>query len=423
MTIRLNQKEKRRLESIAGNGKPAWIRRARLILLRDEGLPTGQIGEQVGLSSSRVRHWIREYKKRGIDIFPAQALAASGKSGAQRRPSAEATEQGEGHDPEPWRGLIPAEERLETPGISPEDWMSEAGRKILRFHLYCMLDHEAGTRLGEDVLELHDMRVALRRMRSAMKVFRPYFKKGALKTYRAGLRKTGRVLGRVRDLDVSIEKARNHLSAGPSPDPSPLQPLFDTWQAERSDARQRMLKHLNGKRYRRLVKSFASFLENEQFGKPSSKKEPAALRVHQCAPEIIYKRDRVVRSYHSVLAEANLGTLHSLRIDVKRFRYTLEFFQEVLGEEVKAVILSAVELQTHLGDLHDADVACQLLIGFLDSWRAEDRHERVDISGITSYLDAKQAELHQLVADLPRIWKAFTGNATKRELALAVARL
>ncbi|HVA87393.1 MAG TPA: CYTH domain-containing protein, partial [Candidatus Saccharimonadales bacterium] len=54
-----------------------------------------------------------------------------------------------------------------TPGVTADDVVAEAGRKVLRFHLARLIDREDGTRLGEDPEELHAMRVATRRMRAA----------------------------------------------------------------------------------------------------------------------------------------------------------------------------------------------------------------------------------------------------------------
>ncbi|NIM94964.1 MAG: CHAD domain-containing protein [Anaerolineales bacterium] len=325
--------------------------------------------------------------------------------------------------PEPTPVVTPPVKRRKTPGVMPEDWMSEAGRKVLAFHFYRMLDHEPGTVLGEDIEELHDMRVAVRRMRSAMRIFRPYFKKGVLTPYLNDLRRTGRVLGRVRDLDVFLQKAQKYIEEGSSSDPSAIDLIIENWQSQRAEARDGMLKYLDSKRYRNFVQSFGEFLETEGAGgiRPSSGK-PTPLRVFQCAPAMIYARDQVVRSYDDVLEDAPLETLHSLRIDIKRFRYTLEFFREVL-EEAELVIKTAVKLQDHLGDLNDADVACQLLIGFLDRWRSEDRRERINISGVTDYLVAKQVELLELVETFPKAWESYNSPEVRKHLALAIARL
>ncbi|MEJ2757266.1 MAG: CYTH domain-containing protein, partial [Anaerolineales bacterium] len=83
---------------------------------------------------------------------------------------------------------------LDRPGIEPDDAMSEAGRKVLRFHYRRMLYHEPGTRLGEDAEALHDMRVATRRMRAAFRLFGDYFDPQVMAPLVKGLKRTGRSL-------------------------------------------------------------------------------------------------------------------------------------------------------------------------------------------------------------------------------------
>src|SRR5512145_2820492 len=102
-----------------------------------------------------------------------------------------------------------------TPAIAavqPEDGMAEAGRKILLAELVLMLNQEAGSRSGEDIEHVHDMRVAIRRMRSAVRLLKPYLKGKAIKGYNRNLRQSGLVLGDVRDLDVMIEQLQAYTA-------------------------------------------------------------------------------------------------------------------------------------------------------------------------------------------------------------------
>jgi hypothetical protein len=160
----------------------------------------------------------------------------------------------------------PPEKKLKAPGLLPDDPMSEAGRKVLRFHFERMLEHEPGTRLGEDFEELHDMRVATRRMRSAFRVFSPYFDPDVLKPFLKGLRRTGRALGSVRDLDVFMEKAQEYLDGLPEEERSSLDPLLANWQEQRETARAQMLEYLDGKKYQQFVRDFGAFLLTEGAG-------------------------------------------------------------------------------------------------------------------------------------------------------------
>ena len=324
--------------------------------------------------------------------------------------------------PPPAKPSLP--KKIKKPGILRDDPMSEAGRKTFLFHFVRMLANEDGTREGSDIEELHDMRVATRRMRSAMRVFRPYYQKKAIRPFLKGLRQTGRALGSVRDLDVFMENAAAYLQTLPPEDQTSLDPLLSSWEVQRDAARAKMLTHLDSNNYNRFVSGFGEFLTTEGAGailpKPS---KPTADRVFQIIPVLIYHHLEVVLAYENVLEGASLETHHALRIDMKRFRYILEFFQEVLGREVKPVIADAVAIQDHLGALNDADVACQILIEYLDNWREKDQRERINIQGVTQYLIAQQTTLRTLVDTFPEQWEHFTRKEMRRELGLAVANL
>ena len=120
--------------------------------------------------------------------------------------------------------------------------------------------HEAGTRRGEDIDFLHDMRVATRRMRAAFEVFADGFEPKTIKAHLRGLRATGRALGRVRDLDVFMEKAGRYLETLPEEQRVGLDPLLNAWRGERDTGRATMLEHLNGEGYATFKRKFLTFL-------------------------------------------------------------------------------------------------------------------------------------------------------------------
>jgi CHAD domain-containing protein/transposase-like protein len=447
MEERLTAEEQAILNWIASDGRATYVRRAHLVLLRDEGIAATAIARQVNLSRAQVYNWLKAFKEKRLDIFPAELLAAAAVAGpppvaqipAEPPPTEEAPSEptvevlpSEPEQTEPEVKPPPPQQQRKSPGVLPDDSMSEAGRKVLLFHFERMLYHEPGTRLGEDIEELHDMRVASRRMRSAFRVFSRYFDADVLRPFLKGLRRTGRALGRVRDLDVFLEKAQRYratqVGAGSSHLPphlyEDLDPLFAEWQRQREAAREQMLACLDGKRYQRFVQEFGQFLNTEGAGAllpPAAR--PSPQQVYQAAPILIYERFNVVRGYDPVIGDAPLETFHALRTDCKRLRYTMEFFREVLGPEAKEVIREVVILQDHLGNLNDADVASRLLICFLDQWSKRKRRERTNISGVARYLVAKQNELHVLLDSFPEVWRHFNRPKMRRLLALAVSAL
>ena len=88
-------------------------------------------------------------------------------------------------------------------------------------------------------------------------------------------------------------------------------------------------------------------------------------RVRDTAGSRIWTAYEHVRAYESVLKWADVATLHQLRIEAKRLRYTLEFVREALGPEAPALISRVVALQDHLGAMNDADIASHMARAFL----------------------------------------------------------
>ena len=120
----------------------------------------------------------------------------------------------------------PALPTIKTPGVTADDHVAEAARKVLRFHLARMLAREAGTREGTNNEELHAMRVATRRQRAAWRVFGDAFRRGRTKRYRSGLREIASRLGAVRDLDVLLDAADLYRADLPKVDQRSLEPLL-----------------------------------------------------------------------------------------------------------------------------------------------------------------------------------------------------
>jgi CHAD domain-containing protein len=328
---------------------------------------------------------------------------------------------------------LPPSIEPEAPQIQPDDSMYDAGRKVLLFHLQNMLYHEPGVIAGEDIEALHKMRVATRRLRVALDVFGPYFEPKRRKGVAADLKRFGRALGRVRDLDVLIHHAQSVLAASPPEERNRLDSLFDHLGKRRDKARVKVLAYLDGQTYLDLIDKIMDLCEaTGPDGDESDTATPSSVQVAHAAPAIIYKHYEVVRTYETLLDQPAMATLHALRMNTKRLRYILEFFREVLGAEAAVVLDSLVRLQDHLGALNDADVARRSLWQYLEKRVAKARKQQKDrppgealpdIEGVTAYVGLRERELHQLHDSLPAVWQEIVSPDTRRNLALAIGVL
>jgi CHAD domain-containing protein len=318
----------------------------------------------------------------------------------------------------------PAEPEPAAQPISAAEPMSEAGRKILGLHFGRMLANEVGTRLGEDIEALHDMRVATRRMRAALQIFEPYYDADATRPLVKGLRRTGRMLGAVRDLDVLLEKAHAFQETLPESVRESFTPLITHWQTARDMARRRMLEYLDGKSYREFTTYSVAFVSTPGEGAiEPGPGQPLPYLVRHVAPQLIFERYEAVRSYDAVLPDAPLPIYHLLRIDCKRLRYALEFFKEVLGSETSGIIKQVTAMQDLLGELQDAHVAEGLIQAFLDEQqkRKKKKEPAPWLEGVHDYLTFQHARQEELLTGFGPGWADLTGLAFRRALGLAVA--
>ncbi len=326
-----------------------------------------------------------------------------------------------------WQQPFP--ESIKRTGVAADDTLAEAGRKVMLYHFAQMLRWEDGTRLGEDIEALHRMRVATRRLRAAFEVFESAFEPGALKPHLKGLRATGRCLGRVRDLDVFIEKAQHYRETLPRDRHDGLSPLLDAWQEQRQAGRNAMLSFMDSPEYALFKRQFNIFLNTPGAGaRQTSGDQPTPLHVRELVPVLIYTRMAAVRAYQPFLHDAPVELLHALRIEFKKLRYTVEYFDEVLGKRSMLVIENLKALQDHLGDLNDAQVATQMLAAFIEDWDNRQMglpiHDRQSIEEVVNYLAYRHAERHHLMSTFSDVWRQqFSNSKFRRNLASSLAVL
>jgi CHAD domain-containing protein len=323
-----------------------------------------------------------------------------------------------------------AEARRKRPPVSREDTMIEAAVAVMRLHFAKMLAHEAGTRAGDDPEELHDMRVATRRLRMAVRLFEGFLDAEAMRPALKGLRRTGRALGAVRDLDVFREKTQRYVDGLPAARRDELAPLLDAWTEEYETRREAMLKYLDGPRYRGFVKAFAAVLA----GPPQSLsgRDGGGAKVRQVLPALLHRDLADVLAAGSLVdgADTPLTRFHELRIAGKALRYTLEFFEVPLGRGAVPLIDAMKTLQDHLGDLQDAVVSCGIVRDVLTwgSWAppAAGRPTHTDIvlaPGLARYLASRQEEMERLTASFAEVWPQVAGEEFGGRLAALLARL
>lgn len=326
--------------------------------------------------------------------------------------------------------------------VCADDPFGVAVCKVLRPHFFRMQAHEAGTYAGTDPEELHDMRVAIRRMRTVIWIARPYLDMDALGPVTRGLRRAADILGAVRDMDVFRQKTEAYI-ADKSAKAADFVSLFAVWDAEYARRRNELLRYLGSRRYGRLKEALWTHLApaapaNSPQGLPAL--DPS-VRVDQVVPGIARQRLAALLEHGTGIGtgKLSLAGYHALRIDGKRLRYTLEVFRGVLGPEVGDAIEALKKLQDASGDLQDAVVAVAHLeaVGSFGTWEPPRQPGSLWQSGpacgrgpdtplptgLRRYLRARKSEIKAFVAKAPATWQRFLDDHVPEQITTAAAAL
>jgi CHAD domain-containing protein len=392
--------ERQLLERLAGGGEGVAAQRARAILAWFANRSLEQAAAATGLRVAQVRYWVTLFERSGPAIFPPTADRAPAE-GVPAAPAAVRRAPG-------------------GPRLRGTDPVPGALARILVFQFRKLKKLERAA-FGGDEEAIHDMRVAIRRVRGALRIARPFFPRKPLRRLRARLRETAQVLGSVRDLDVIVLHAQA-FAGGQTGEGHTLDGWIDELNRRRADGRRALSEHLAGKRYGRLRAELQDVLGSRRASPGEDSRpagEPGPPRIVDLLPGAIWTQYGAVRAYETV-AESTTVSLHTLRIEIKRLRYLLEFFRTPLGARVVPAIEAAVSAQDRLGRFTDVCVAAELLQAWLHTLGPA---QPADARSAAAYLARLYEEIQTNLAQGPELWKELADPAFRHRLARLLERL
>ncbi len=276
------------------------------------------------------------------------------------------------------------------------DWASLAFEQ----HFQKTLKHEPEVLKDRDPEELHQMRVGMRRLRSAAQGFGPVVALPKAAQDR-NIGKIARCLGGLRDLDVLLEALENRYKPNlPPPEQAELDKALQKLRKQRRHAFKKVRVILGNKSYLMLKQKLQEWLDNPIYTDISQ------LPIQEVLPDLLLpeisqlflhpgwlvgveKEDLETRDNQDFLLQktnskyqvvkinndtsainishAEEENLHSLRKEVKRVRYQMSLFTEFYGSTYAAYLKDMKELQEYLGDLQDSAVLREFLENILQS--------------------------------------------------------
>ncbi len=262
------------------------------------------------------------------------------------------------------RAEQPAPRRLGAPSLPAELTVGEAFAYLAGHLTDVMLHWGRLIDAGEAALEpVHQMRVAMRRLRSAVSQFRPAVQRDLLDEASAGLRALAAVLGPARDWDVFCSQTGVAVDATFGPDPR-LGKLLAAAERRRAEHYRSLRQFIAGTEYRKLMIRLAALAVPLPADAPIGPEQRAALDqpLAEFATHVLDKRLRRLLQAGEDINALPAPALHEVRLLGKRLRYNAEFFTPVWPRNgTKRFLRRLAALQEALGVLNDGAVAAELM--------------------------------------------------------------
>jgi CHAD domain-containing protein len=206
---------------------------------------------------------------------------------------------------------------------------------------------------------VHDMRVLLRRMRSAISDFQPHLRKPAISI--GTLRTIAKGLGGVRDEDVALAALENLKAQAPAEAVEGIESLIEERRQRQAKARAMLVKMISTAALRKFRTGFQNQIAVLAMTKPKAARAQlrpeTSLTFRELGTNAINGRLKDFRSaVRSIYFPFEIKKIHALRILAKRLRYAVELFRFCWGEDLNDAAKEIALLQTSLGELHDCDV-------------------------------------------------------------------
>jgi CHAD domain-containing protein len=285
--------------------------------------------------------------------------------------------------------------------LDADSSVGEVVRAAIASAVTRLLAHDIGARTGDHPEDVHQARVATRRLRSDLRTFRDFVEPEWNAQIRDELRWVAGRLGAVRDTDVLLERLTDQAAHLPEADRRPATALLRRLDADREKVRGELLTALASDRYADLV-------ENLVVAARAPRLTPEAdVLARQVLPDVVRRPWKHLSAAVDALGESpEDALLHEVRIRAKRARYAAEAVSPVIGKPAQRFAVALTRVQSVLGDLQDATVA----EAWLRTAAASSRGSQAVVAGELVGVQ------HAAMAEARRRWRDAWKAAAKKSL-------
>jgi inorganic triphosphatase YgiF len=251
--------------------------------------------------------------------------------------------------------------RAEKLKLTPEMTAADSLQQIVLNAFAHLTANDDCARLNLHVEGVHQCRIALRRLRSAFKIYRPLLRRKRIAPIEGAVRWLGKILGTARDLDVLQTELLEPAIAALG-EAKHLAPLMQRLAARKAEAYQAVREALASARYRHLLIDLCALAHADDIGRARKKRPGLDQGVPQLAAQALARAHRKLLKRGAGFETLSRTQRHDVRIALKRLRYAVDFFGGIFEADAKKKFLKRLaRLQDDLGRMNDVAVAERML--------------------------------------------------------------
>jgi len=322
---------------------------------------------------------------------------------------------------------------LGAAGRTPDDYSSSFEPPVFRgmscraaaVAILSKLMETMGRNLGgvvndTDMEFLHDYRVSIRRIRSALSQIKGVFPDSDVLRFKRDFGHIGRLTNRLRDLDVLLLSRQDCEDSVPEELRPGLRAFFASLDGFRSAEFKRLSSELSAQTRFKTVKRWQDYLDSAKKLPPMRNSE---ITVESLAGSFILKRlKRVLKAADKLDEDSPDSEMHSLRIECKKLRYLLEFFGPLYESRGVSKIVGRLKgIQDFLGGLNDLSVQQRLLASSLSTLPRKGSKSILAAAALGALIAKLCERREKLKRNFSKVFSKFLDSSEFDELAKSFA--
>jgi triphosphatase len=288
-------------------------------------------------------------------------------------------------------------EKYQPAEIREHVCLKDALRLLTGAALRQFVSNTPAARAG-DVEGVHQMRVALRRLRTALVLFSPYLEANAKGRFNAAVRKMSATLGAARDWDVFLLETMDEAACDGVAEDLLLE-LRQAASRRRQEAHLAVQQLIDGRRPTRWMLGLEAWIASGEWRGTADgdRKKDSDREIGAVLPVLLDRLRRKVKKRGRHLSKLSASELHPLRKSIKKLRYAAEACGAIYDrKDVRNYVKLCKKLQTTLGNINDSATAARMIKELGPSPRA-----------IAAMLDWHEARCTHARTTLAPAWDKF----------------